>query len=111
MEHFKSGFLEGASPKALFYGQVIGPIVGSVVSTFVYRLYSSTYTIPSDQFPAPAAQLWLATAKLVYGRGLLEGVWNFAVDAFLLSAVFAAVRTKSEDHSWANNFQIVSPLA
>ena len=103
MEHFKTGFLVGASPSAVFYGQVVGSVVGAVFSTFVYRLYTSVYTIPSKQMPAPSAQLWFATAKLAYGRGLPEGSWISAATAFSLATILAAVRIGAARRPWADN--------
>ncbi len=71
MQDLKTGHLLGASPKAQFYGQIIGATVGAVLSSFVglglfsiriqwpseltrpaflkiYLLYTRVYTIPSD---------------------------------------------------------------
>lgn len=74
MEDLKRGHLVGASPKDMFYGQVIGSSVGAILASRVYKLYTSVYTIPSKQFRVTQAQLWLATAKLLYGRCLPDGV-------------------------------------
>ncbi|CAO1627359.1 unnamed protein product [Sympodiomycopsis kandeliae] len=65
MQDFKTGHLVGASPRAQFYGQIIGSTVGIFVSAFAYQLYTKVYTIPSPSFPAPAATMWLNFARLV----------------------------------------------
>lgn len=40
MQDLKTGHLLGAAPKAQFYGQMIGATVGSIVSVFIYQLYT-----------------------------------------------------------------------
>lgn len=40
MQDLKTGHLLGASPKAQFWGQMIGATVGAVLSAFIYRLYT-----------------------------------------------------------------------
>lgn len=41
MQDLKTGHLLGAAPKAQFWGQVIGATAGAVLSSFIYRLYTS----------------------------------------------------------------------
>lgn len=41
MQDLKTGHLLGASPKAQFYGQLIGATCGSVLSAFIYQLYTT----------------------------------------------------------------------
>lgn len=103
MQHFKTGHLVGASPKALFYGQIIGSSAGAVLASCVYRLYTSVYTIPGEQFRIPNAQLWLATTNLIYGRGLPEGVWPFVMVAFALSALGAISRIALAGWGWSEH--------
>lgn len=100
MQHFKTGHLVGASPKALFYGQIIGSSVGAVLASCVYKLYTSVYTIPNEQFRVPQAQLWLAMTNLIYGRGLPEGVWPFVVVAFALSVSSAVSKIALAGWYW-----------
>ena len=40
MQDLKTGHLLGASPKAQFWGQVIGATVGAVLSAFIYQIYT-----------------------------------------------------------------------
>jgi uncharacterized oligopeptide transporter (OPT) family protein len=109
MQHFKTGHLVGASPKDLFYGQVIGSSAGAVLASCVYRLYTLVYAIPNEQFRVPQAQLWLATANLIYGRGLPEGVLPFVVVAFALSVLSAISRIALDSWRWRD--QIPSGIA
>ncbi|GFF69364.1 putative oligopeptide transporter YGL114W [Aspergillus udagawae] len=70
MQDLKTGHLLGASPKAQFYGQIIGSLVGAVLSTAVYRMYVSVYQVPGPMFQTPTAYVWIFTARLVTGQGL-----------------------------------------
>lgn len=81
MQDLKAGHLLGASPKAQFYGQVIGSIVGAFVSAAVYKLYVSVYSVPGELFQVPTAYVWIFTARLVTGKGLPPMAWQFALGA------------------------------
>jgi uncharacterized oligopeptide transporter (OPT) family protein len=85
MQDLKTGHILGASPKAQFYGQVIGSIFGAVVSTAVYKMYVNVYPVPGDQFQTPAAFVWIFTARLVTGQGLPPMAWQVAM---LFGAMF-----------------------
>ena len=79
LQDLKAGHLIGASPKAQFYGQIIGSVLGAFVSAVVYKLYVSVYEIPGDVFQVPTAYVWIFTARLVTGRGLPEMAGQFAL--------------------------------
>ncbi|KAF8928198.1 OPT oligopeptide transporter protein-domain-containing protein [Dissophora ornata] len=82
MQDLKTGHLMGASPKAQFWGQLIGSLASVFISTGVYKLYSSTYELPGPQFAVPTAKVWLDLARLVNGHSLPEHtapfIWGFA---------------------------------
>ncbi|KIW97539.1 uncharacterized protein Z519_01123 [Cladophialophora bantiana CBS 173.52] len=90
LQDLKAGHLIGASPKAQFYGQLIGSVVGAFVSAAVYKLYVSVYPIPGDLFEIPTAYVWIFTARLVTGKGLPPMAWQFAL---LFGAVFILTTT------------------
>ncbi|CRG89569.1 Putative oligopeptide transporter YGL114W [Talaromyces islandicus] len=90
MQDLKTGHLLGASPKAQFYGQVIGSLFGAVVSTAVYKMYVSVYPVPGDQFQIPTAFVWIFTARLVTGQGLPPMAWQAAV---IFGVIFVATTT------------------
>ncbi|EXJ67450.1 uncharacterized protein A1O5_09463 [Cladophialophora psammophila CBS 110553] len=90
LQDLKAGHLIGASPKAQFYGQLIGSVVGAFVSAAVYKLYVSVYPIPGDLFEIPTAYVWIFTARLVTGKGLPPMAWQFAL---LFGAVFVLTTT------------------
>jgi uncharacterized oligopeptide transporter (OPT) family protein len=65
MQDLKTGHLIGASPRAQFFGQLIGSLVSIVVTSTAYSLYMRAYTIPGPSFPAPSAFVWLSLARLL----------------------------------------------
>lgn len=99
LQDLKAGHLIGASPRAQFYGQVIGSLVGAFVSAAVYQLYVSVYPIPGDLFQTPTAYVWIFTARLVTGKGLPPMAWKFAVGfgvAFSCTTVLRIYLLQSE---------------
>ncbi|GIJ83666.1 hypothetical protein Asppvi_002496 [Aspergillus pseudoviridinutans] len=88
MQDLKTGHLLGASPKAQFYGQMIGSLVGAVLSTAVYRMYVSVYQVPGPMFQTPTAYVWIFTARLVTGQGLPPMAWQASL---LAGTVFVGV--------------------
>ncbi|KKK13464.1 putative oligopeptide transporter, OPT family [Aspergillus rambellii] len=88
MQDLKTGHLLGASPKAQFYGQMIGSLVGAVLSTAVYKMYVNVYEVPGPMFQTPTAYVWIFTARLVTGQGLPPMAWEASL---LAGAVFFAI--------------------
>lgn len=103
MEHFKTGNLVGASPKGLFFGQIVGSVIGAIVGSCVYKLLTSVFSLPSENFPIPNAQLWLSTVHLIYGRGLPTGSLSFSVVGFMVSAACATVKITTAAHKWSRH--------
>ncbi len=62
MQDLKTGHLCHASPRAQFFGQLIGSSVSIIVTTTAYTLYNRAYVIPGPSFPAPTAYVWLSLA-------------------------------------------------
>ncbi|OKL63736.1 hypothetical protein UA08_00903 [Talaromyces atroroseus] len=87
MQDLKTGHLLNASPKAQFYGQLIGSVFGAVLSTVVYKMYVNVYPVPGDQFQIPTAFVWIFTARLVTGQGLPPMAWQVSI---LFGAIFVA---------------------
>ena len=65
MQDLKTGHLIRASPRAQFYGQLIGSSLSIVVTSIAYSLYTHAYEIPGPSFPAPTAYVWLGLARLL----------------------------------------------
>lgn len=92
LQDLKCGHLLGASPKAQFWGQLIGSGIGAVVSALVYRLYTSVYKIPGGLFQVPTGFVWIFTARLVTGQGLPPKTAEFAAAAAVVFALLTALR-------------------
>ncbi|KAI9784404.1 MAG: hypothetical protein M1816_000875 [Peltula sp. TS41687] len=100
LQDLKTGHLLGASPKAQFYGQLIGSFVGAIASAAVYRLYTNVYAVPGDQFPVPTAYVWIFTARLVTGKGLPPRVAEWATGAGALFAASTVLRIVGAGTKW-----------
>jgi OPT family oligopeptide transporter len=92
LQDLKTGHLLGASPKAQFWGQLIGSGVGAVVSALIYRLYTNVYDIPGGLFQVPTGFVWVFTARLVTGQGLPPKTGVFAAGAAVIWALLTALR-------------------
>jgi OPT family oligopeptide transporter len=92
MQDLKTGHILGASPKAQFYGQLIGSIFGAVVSTAVYKMYVNVYDVPGQMFQVPTAYVWIFTARLVTGQGLPPMAWQAAMIAGAVFVITTILR-------------------
>ncbi|KAG0349622.1 hypothetical protein BGZ54_004314, partial [Gamsiella multidivaricata] len=97
MQDLKTGHLMGASPKAQFWGQLIGSLASVFISTGVYKLYSSAYELPGRQFAVPTAKVWLDLARLVNGHSLPEHTGPFILGFSLLFAGLTILTTVYSD--------------
>lgn len=62
----KSGYLLGANPRKQFIAQFLGVFAGTaVVVPAFYLLVPDAAALGTDKWPAPAAQIWAAVAKLL----------------------------------------------
>jgi len=92
MQDLKTGHLLGASPKAQFYGQLIGSLFGAITSTVVYKMYVNIYNVPGPMFQAPTAYVWIFTARLVTGQFLPPMAWQTAMVAGGIFVVITILR-------------------
>ncbi len=66
----KSGYILGAKPRQQFIAQFFGVLVGTVVVLPVFfLLIPNASVLGTDQWPAPAAQVWRGVAELL-ARGV-----------------------------------------
>ncbi|KAL2408446.1 hypothetical protein ABEF93_003492 [Exophiala dermatitidis] len=104
LQDLKAGHLIGASPKAQFYGQMIGSLVGAFVSAAIYKLYVSVYQIPGELFEIPTAYVWIFTARMVTGKGLPPMAWQFALVAGVIFVATTCLRiyllAHGEEKAW-----------
>lgn len=103
MQDLKTGHLLGASPKAQFYGQMIGSLVGAVLSTAVYKLYVNVYEVPGDMFQTPTAYVWISTARLVTGQGLPDMAWQASFIAGTVWVLITMLRIVAASPAFARN--------
>ncbi|KAG0294358.1 hypothetical protein BGZ96_001353 [Linnemannia gamsii] len=97
MQDLKTGHLMGASPKAQFWGQLIGSLASVFISTGVYKLYMSAYEIPGPEFQVPTAKVWLGLARLVNGQPLPEHTVPFILGFAALFAGLTILTTVYSD--------------
>ncbi|CAE6414382.1 unnamed protein product [Rhizoctonia solani] len=96
MQDLKTGHLLHASPRAQFYGQMIGSVVSIFVSAVAYNLYTRAYVIPGPQFPAPTAYVWLSFARLIgSGNGLPDHTKPFIINAAIIAALIASFKVQA----------------
>ncbi|CAO0795378.1 unnamed protein product [Mucor circinelloides] len=98
MQDLKTGHLLGASPKAQFYGQMVGSFASVFIATGAYLLYRTVYNIPGPEFPVPTAQVWLDMSRLVNGHPLPPHVFEFVFAFAILFAVFVLIKELYPDH-------------
>ncbi|KZT42258.1 oligopeptide transporter [Sistotremastrum suecicum HHB10207 ss-3] len=93
MQDLKTGHLLRASPRAQFYGQLIGSALSIFVTTTAFSLYTRAYTIPGPEFPAPTAYVWLSLARLLRDGSLPDKSKEFMILFAILFAGVAAAKT------------------
>lgn len=100
MQDLKTGHLLGAAPNAQFYGQMIGSLVGAIISAGVYQLYTSVYEVPGGIFQVPTAYVWIFTARLVTGQGLPPMSSQWALGAGVIFAGATVLRIIGHGKWW-----------
>ncbi|KAK4055903.1 OPT super [Microbotryomycetes sp. JL221] len=102
MQDLKTGHLHRASPKAQFYGQLIGSCASVIVSSVIFVLYRRAYELPSTSFPVPTAAVWLNLARLVNNGKLpprtKEAMLVFGILFVVLAALKVVGSTRSIDN-------------
>lgn len=105
LQDLKTGHMLGASPRAQFFAQIAGSLVGVVVSVVAYKLLTLAYPVGGPELPAPTARVWLGMAELVNGQqlppyaGLFAGLFGAA--ALLVSVLKAwAGRPEPGEAAW-----------
>ncbi|KAM5544621.1 hypothetical protein V8D89_001519 [Ganoderma adspersum] len=111
MQDLKTGHLIRASPRAQFYGQLIGSCLSIVVTTTAYTLYQRAYEIPGPSFPAPTAFVWLGLARLLRDGELPEKSGVFMLLFAALFGLVAAAKTNAVRAGWPHARWIPSGVA
>ncbi|KAJ1984279.1 OPT super [Dimargaris verticillata] len=100
MQDLKTGHLLHASPRAQFYGQMIGSFFSVFVSVGAYYLYSTSYRIPGPEFEAPTAQVWLDMSRLVNGHALPTNSTPFIIGFALVFGLLPIIEHRFAHHRW-----------
>ncbi|KAL8831926.1 MAG: hypothetical protein Q9170_005088 [Blastenia crenularia] len=100
MGGLKTAYMTKTPPRAIFFGQMIGSIFGTLIATLVYRIYTSAGKIPSTEFGIPDGRLWLVAARLVYQQGLPPQAFKFAIGAFAFGAALSILRILALKRWW-----------
>ncbi|MBF0361507.1 MAG: OPT/YSL family transporter [Oligoflexia bacterium] len=91
----KSGYLLGANPRKQFLAQLCGVFAGVlVVVPAFYLLVPDASVLGTDKWPAPAAQVWAAVARLL-AQGL-QALHPTAQLAILIGGIVGIVLTLIE---------------
>lgn len=100
MGGLKTSYMTRTAPRAIYFGQMVGSLAGTLIATLVYRMYASVKQIPGKEFGIPDAHLWLIAAKLIYQQGLAPWALKFAIGAFVIGAVFSILRILGSNRWW-----------
>lgn len=91
----KSGYLLGANPRQQFFAQFFGVLAGSAVVVPAFNLLvPDASVIGSEQFPAPAVQVWAGVSK-VLANGI-GGLHPSAQAAVAIGALLGVLLTLVE---------------
>jgi len=82
MQAFKTGELLKCSPRHQFYATLVGSTGSVFVTVGAFQLYRHIYGIPSAEFQAPVAHIWLKMAYL-----MKEGIHALPASALYCAAI------------------------
>ena len=88
-QDLKTGFILGATPRNQQMGELLGVITSSGVIAAVLMLLDKTYTLGSEELPAPQATLMRLVIEGVLNQDL---PWNLIAIGAALSIVVALLR-------------------
>ncbi|KAF7309723.1 OPT oligopeptide transporter [Mycena indigotica] len=111
MQDLKTGHLCGASPRAQFYGQLVGSAVSILITATGYSLYTRAYEIPGPSFPAPTAYVWLSLARLLRDGQLPENTAAFMTGFGAIFALISAIKSYAAQREISWHFMLPSGVA
>ncbi|MFH1745500.1 MAG: OPT family oligopeptide transporter [Planctomycetota bacterium] len=111
IQNIKPGYMLGGKPRLQAMGHVIGAFSGAVFSVLVFYLLflrNNPAGLVSTERSFPAAQVWIAVAKILT-RGLDElftsAIWAAAIGA-VLGVLLEVVRDKTKGKFWLSGVGI-----
>ncbi|RLV96618.1 putative oligopeptide transporter [Spathaspora sp. JA1] len=109
MQDLKTGHLIGASPKAQFTAQIIGTIYSVFLSSIIYKLYNSIYSIPNETFRIPTAIIWIDCSRLVTGQGLPPYAYEFSLVFGVIFGIISLLKNTIPSTSKYHKYLVYLP--
>ena len=109
MHDLKAGYMLKSSIRRQVITQLIGVVVGVFAAAGTFRLLSSVYEIPGDEFPGPAVFAWYKMAEvLAVGLGALPkgALWGALAGAAFGVLIPILAKTSPKIGRW-----LPSPVA
>jgi uncharacterized oligopeptide transporter (OPT) family protein len=75
----RAGHPLGASPRAQLRAQLLGVLIGAIVTVPVYFVVASSYGIGNEKMPAVGGLSWKATAEAMHGLSALPRLGGTAL--------------------------------
>ncbi|GME95001.1 unnamed protein product [[Candida] boidinii] len=107
MQDLKTGHLLGASPKAQFIAQMIGTVYSIVLSSVIYKIYTSVYEIPGKIFRIPTSVIWIDCARLVTGTGLPYMADKFSIYFGIIFGCISILKNTVPSYKNKSNNKII----
>jgi uncharacterized oligopeptide transporter (OPT) family protein len=73
MGGLKTAYMANTAPRAVLFGQMIGSYVGTLIVTVLYKLYSSSGKIPSEDITVSMRTYTLWLLASFAGKNCLLG--------------------------------------
>lgn len=88
MQDFKTGYLTLASPRSMFFSQVLGTAMGCFMSPLVFWVFYKAYSVgdPKGAYPAPYGLMYRGIALLG-----VEGISSFPKNCLKLAIIFFVI--------------------
>ncbi|KAI4306330.1 hypothetical protein L6164_029617 [Bauhinia variegata] len=85
MQDFKTGYLTLASPRSMFFSQVLGTAMGCLMTPLIFWFFYKAYSIgdPEGSYPAPYGLMYRGISLLG-----VEGVASLPKNCLKLAAIF-----------------------
>jgi uncharacterized oligopeptide transporter (OPT) family protein len=98
----KTAYITETAPRAVFYGQMIGSFVGTLIATLAYRVYTTSQEFPSKEFDVPDAHVWLVAASFIHQQRLPHRALEFSIASFVIGAGLSVLRIIGKQYWWRN---------
>ncbi|KAF3431760.1 hypothetical protein FNV43_RR26496 [Rhamnella rubrinervis] len=88
MQDFKTGYLTLASPRSMFFSQVLGTAMGCLMSPLIFWFFYKAYSVgdPNGSYPAPYGLMYRGIALLG-----VEGISSFPKNCLKLAIIFFVI--------------------